>query len=130
MIYEGLDWKEAAAKANLSTHRMRVALETAHVQRYVREQKQVFRAAASAKNIHRAVQIRDQDENRTAAIQAIRYLDGIGEEQAAGGTAGSKVVPGVVVQINVKRDGREPDETVIEVNPMQPTDTQSGGNGG
>lgn len=110
-------WQDAARKANLTVRRMRTALGLPHVQRYIRDQKQVFRASASGANIHRAVEIREQDENRTAAIQAIRYLDGLGDEQAAR-EGQRQLTPGVVVTVNVHGAGdRAPDETVIEVNP-------------
>jgi hypothetical protein len=109
---------DAARKVGYSAVSMRKALERAHVQRYLREQKQVFRSAASAQNIHRAVQIRDQDDNRTAAVQAIKYLDGIAENEA-GGAGSHRVTPGVVVHVNVNRaPSSQHDGTIIEVNPV------------
>lgn len=137
LIYGSLDengkisrytWQQAGSKANYSLVSMRKALERPHVLRYLREQRQVFRAHAAAGNILRAVEIRDQDDNRTAAIQAIRYLDGIGDEtvQREGQRA---VSPGVVVQVTVNQGPRHVDETLIEVGTGPVPDTQSGEDG-
>lgn len=116
MVWEGVTWMEAARDAHYHPANMRKALAQPHVMRYLREQRQVFRASASARNIHRAVEIRDQDENKTAAIQAIRYLDGVGDSEAQRDGA-RQVTPGVVVTVNVNRGPAEVDETLIEVNP-------------
>lgn len=90
----------------------------------------MFRESARGSNIHRAVAIRDQDDNRTAAMQALRYLDGLAPDEQAGGTL-RHVTPGVVVQVNVNRGPAVVDDTVIEISPVGvPTDTASDGNGG
>lgn len=112
------DWRAAAREANYSLQSMRKAFERPHVLAYLREQKQVFRTHAAAGNIHRAIEIRDQNVSRTAAIQAIRYLDGISEKDAAREAAARGIVPGVVVKVVVGGGERRADETVIEVNPM------------
>lgn len=123
------DHLSAARKAGFTTQAMRKALERPHVLRYLREQRQVFRAHAAAGNILRAVEIRDQDDNRTAAIQAIRYLDGIGDETAQ--REGQRAVsPGVVVQVTVNAGERQVDDAVIVVGHAGAPDTQSGGNEG
>jgi hypothetical protein len=124
MVWEGVPWADAAKAVAYDGKWMRKALERPHVMRYIREQKQVFRTYASARNIHRAAEIRDQDDNKTAAIQAIRYLDGLGDSDVR--SDGQRVQPGVVVQINVERAGREADETVIEVHETTVPDSASG----
>ena len=123
------DWKTACDKAGYSRVSMRKALERAHVLAYLNQQKQVFRKHAAAGNIARAIELREQDDNKTAAIQAIRYLDGLGEQdhQREGSTA---IVPGVVVQVNVSQGARVVDETVISVGPGSVSDAQSDGEEG
>jgi hypothetical protein len=72
-----------------------------------------------ARNIHRATEIRDQDDNLNAALNAGKWLhnpDG-DRDQAAARAASQQITPGVVVTVNVNRAGEAPDETVIEVNP-------------
>jgi hypothetical protein len=118
IVYDGKPWAEAAREAGLTTQAVRKALGKHHVQAYLKRERQVFRAAASGANIHHAIDVRDQKVNQTARIQAIRYLDGISEqdERTPGGQA---VSPGVVVQVNVNRGPAEADETVIEISSGQ-----------
>lgn len=108
---------DAAAKAaGVETRYIRKALDKPHVRQYLNAAKQVFRAGASAANISRAVQIRDQDDNKTAAIQAIRYLDEL-DAKGPNSTAGRVTTPGVVIHIHERRHAAT-DDTVIEVNPL------------
>lgn len=111
---------EAARAVKMNAAAMRKALEKPHVRQYLNAQKVVFRESASAQNISRAIELRDQDENKTAAIQAIRYLDGEG-------SAGNRVNVGVQVNVTpgVVIDLTEPkgppvieDDRIIEVNPL------------
>lgn len=125
MVYEGMPWDQAADAAKVTRRGLRKALELPHVIQYLRQQRQVFRAHAAAANIHRAVQIRSQDDNKTAAIQAIRYLDGISEQESTRAD-GRTVSPGVVVTVNVQRGPAEVDQTVIEVGNAAAPDSQSG----
>ncbi len=113
-----IEWNEAAQRVGFSVRRMRSALERPHVQRYIRQQKQVFRASASAGNILVAKQIRDKSANDNARMKAIGYLDGIADHEQNG--AARHVTPGVVVQVNVSsRADRQIDNLdVIEVNPL------------
>jgi hypothetical protein len=52
MVYEGKRFDEAAIQAGLTVKSMRLALERANALKYLREQKQVFRASISAQNVH------------------------------------------------------------------------------
>lgn len=113
------DFLAAARKVGFTVQAMRKALERPHIRAYLTEQKQVFRESASAQNIRRAIEIRDQDENRTASIQAIRYLDGERADGKSGNTNIINVItPGIVVDLSpVKDDGARTDGELIEVNP-------------
>lgn len=117
IVWQGKSWQNAAIESGLTTQAVRKALAKQHVQLYLKQQRQVFRASVSGQNIHRAVEIRDQDENRTAAIQAIKYLDGIADHEQNG--AARAVTPGVQVIVNMQRDARQIDNLdVIEVNTL------------
>lgn len=117
------EWDEAARKANLTARAMRMALERAHVQRYLREQKQVFRASVSAANILHARRIRNQTGNAMASLGAIKLLEQLENEPQAQSGATRNVTPGVVVVINNNRDAPLIDhQRVIEINPLQSND--------
>lgn len=109
-------YDEAARAADMTVRAMRKALDRQHVRQYLTGQRQVFRESACAKNPHRLVQIRDQDDNRTAAVKAILALE---ERTDADRSPGSRVVtPGVVVIVGGTRDQRQvADMGMIELNP-------------
>lgn len=129
IVWQGATYHEAATIAGTTTEAVRSALGRPHVIRYLREQRQVFREAARAQNIHVAVEIRDQKENQTARVQAMKFIEELGS--AGGSSEGQRAVaPGVVVQVTVNQASRAVDETVIEVGHAAAPDTQSGGNEG
>lgn len=96
MIWEGLPFNEAAQKHGFDVASMRKALERPHVMKYLREQKQVFRASVSARNIHVLAEIRDQAGNGMARIAAVKVLEQVDEDTERKSAART---PGVVIQI-------------------------------
>lgn len=97
MIEEGLHWDKAAAKAELHVRTMRLALQRPHVVSYLKAKREVFRVHASTANIHRLVEMRDQDENKMAAVTAIKALEQIGESEQV--SRGSQALPGLQIVI-------------------------------
>ena len=95
MVEQGLDYQRAAAHVGMSTYRFRLALEKPHVQAYYRAQCQVLRASTTARNIHRLCEIRDA-ENNMPAVNAIKALEGISDEQTNNKQTTS---PGVTIRI-------------------------------
>lgn len=91
-----LEYDDAARSVNMTVRAMRKALERPDVQRYLREQRQVMRAAACASNISHAVQIRNSSKNAMARLGAIRLLEAMDEDGPTGGRQSS---PGLVIQI-------------------------------
>src|SRR5262249_16937853 len=71
MVEEGMKYPDACIKAGLATRSARAAFDKPHVLNELRRRKQVFRASISAANISRLAEIRDQDDNRMAALGAI-----------------------------------------------------------
>jgi hypothetical protein len=112
-------WQDAARSANYRMSSMRRALEYPWVQAYLRAQKDVFRKSASAQNISRAVEIRDQRKNAMASLGAIKLLEQMDEKSPAAAGAFRNVTPGVTVIINTDRGaplvGQQP---LIEINPL------------
>lgn len=115
MIEQGLTWDKAAIQVKLTVRSMRLAMQRPHVIRFLRERREVFRSHASAGNIRRLVQMRDQDENKMAVVQAIKALEQIGEDQSA--TRGVASSPGMVIV--VVKQGAD----AIEVIPSTPMRT-------
>ena len=75
MVYEGLRFNDAAIKVGLHPYSMRLALERPHCLKYLREQKQVFRASISASNVCSLADIRDNSSNPIARVSAIKVLE-------------------------------------------------------
>jgi hypothetical protein len=94
MVWDGLPWKQAAERNNYRPSSMRSMLNEPHVITYLKQQRDVFRASLCAGNLLRLGQIRDQDDNRNAAVSAIKVLERIDEQpvQAANSTPGMVIV--------------------------------------
>ena len=91
-----LEWLDAAHRAGVRVRTMRLALLKPHVRRFLNEQRRALLAASSAQNISRAAAIRDQDDNRMAAVNAIKLLE---NADVFGGDGGPVRTPGVCIQI-------------------------------
>lgn len=98
IVFDGADMQEAARIAKTSTRAIRKALERGHVVKHLYKRREVLRTHASAQNIKRLVEIRDAADNMPA-VQAIRELEHMGDEQ---GQASRAAAPfsGLVVVIN------------------------------
>lgn len=91
-----LEWQEAARRAGLRVRTMRLAIQKPHVRQYLNEQRRALLAASSAQNISRAAAIRDQDDNKMAAVNAIKLLE---SGDVFGGDAAPVRTPGICIQI-------------------------------
>jgi hypothetical protein len=112
---------------------MRLALKRPNVIRYLREARQVFLTHVGAANIRRLRDLRDQDENRNAAVGAARTIEGLIEDTSANGLGigrpragwaidlGEDQRAGVVIQI-VNSPGRQqaPGDDAIDVSSLPP----------
>lgn len=129
MAYDGADYQAAAQKAGLTTRAVRLALDRPHVKAYYEAQMQVLLTSERARNLHRAVKIRDQEVNQTAALNAAKWLHDPHDRSSIAASSRA-VTPGVVVQVNVHAGARQVDETVIEVGPAASQAADDGaGNG-
>src|SRR3982074_3583901 len=72
MTWNGTPWEDAARKANLTVRAMRLAMKRPHVLKYLRAERGVLLASASGQNLHALAKLRDQDENRSAAVTEAR----------------------------------------------------------
>lgn len=108
MVWEGLDRTEAAQKATLADHSLREALKKPHVKRFYLDQLDVLRTSARARNIHRLMEIRDAADNMPA-VQAIKVLEQLSEEQAVGASY-VRSSPGVTIVI----ESGKPEPKIID----------------
>lgn len=97
MVWDGLEYNEAAKQFNFQVRSMRDALARPHVQAYLRAERQVLRESLSPRNIHRLREIRDA-ANNMPAVQAIRTLEQMSEDQPMAGSAASHS-PGITIRI-------------------------------
>lgn len=98
MVWNATPWEEAARKANLTVRAMRLAMKRPQVLAYLKRERGVVLAHITLQNPHRLAELRDQDENRAAAVQAARALEALTEGDRPMSDAPSER-PGVVIQI-------------------------------
>src|SRR5262245_5022945 len=67
----------AAQYVKLTASAMRKALSKAHVQQYLRQERQVLRGCLNAKTLSRLAELRDQNTNMNAAVAAAKALEQI-----------------------------------------------------
>lgn len=97
MVWERRTDNEAAIEAGLTISALRMALQRPHVAAYYKNQRQVLREREAPANIHRLIEIRDA-ANNMPAVQAIKTLEQLGDEQV--GRSAAAATPGLVVVIN------------------------------
>jgi hypothetical protein len=98
IIHEGLDWEVAAAQAKLQVRTMRLAMRRPHVLAYLRAERHVVLASVVAQNPRRLQKLRDQDENRSAAVRAAGVLEAMNDNPMAQPGA-MNVSPGLTIVV-------------------------------
>ena len=99
MVRQGRVWNDAAAEADFTVSAMRKALERPHVIAYLRQQREVFRASVGGRNLHRLIELREQDEHKAAAVKVCQIIEQIGEMDIARGAGNAVRTPGMIIQI-------------------------------
>ena len=112
MIWDGLKRDDAAREAGMSVHGLREALKRPHVKQYYKAALVVLRDNEQARNVHALIEVRDQQTNQMARVQAVKALEQLSDEPTSG--AHSQKLPGLVVQINVGPAAPQP---IIDVSP-------------
>jgi hypothetical protein len=113
MTWNGTPWEEAATKANLTVRAMRLALARPVVLKYLRVERGVLLASSSGQNLRALQKLRDQDENRAAAVQAARALEGLTSEQFG---EGGRSAPGSQrsgYMIDLRSDAEKPGLQIV-----------------
>ena len=134
MIEQGTPWEQAAVKSNLTVRAMRLALKRPAVIGYLREARRVWLSSATGQNLHALARVRDQDENKAAAVQAARSLEGLASEQfgGPGAIAIGQAPAGYVIDLSDAASGlsvrivspvpRRQGDDAIDVTPNEPVD--------
>jgi hypothetical protein len=124
MLYEGARRADAAAKAGMTDHSVRSAMRKPHVLAYYNAGLEVLRTSERPRNIRRLAEIRDKADNMPA-VQAIRALEQMAEDEGRTPGAFRQQLPGLVVQINV--GGMKQAPAPIDVTPRAaPADVEPG----
>lgn len=97
MVWEGIDRDAAAKQAGIEPKSLYNALRKHHVKAYYLGQCEVLRTSGRARRIHRLEAIAEQDDNKQAAVNAIKALDYIEDQPAA--ARGNSSSPGFVIQV-------------------------------
>jgi hypothetical protein len=79
---------------------------------------QVLRTSEMARNIHALVRIRDQDENKMAAVAAVKALERMDDDAMPPAGAGSSMTPGFTIVVEQPRPPASP-RPVIDVTPLR-----------
>jgi hypothetical protein len=98
MVWDGLTRAQAAEKAGIKDNSLYIALRRPDVKQHYLSELDVLRTSERARNIHRAVEIREQTTNQMASIQAIKLLEQISDDAPA--SRGSVSLPGLVIVVN------------------------------
>jgi hypothetical protein len=126
MVWEGLTRDEAAEKAGLRSHSLYVALRKPHVKSFYLAECEVLRVSGRAKRLHRLEQLAMQDENKNAAVAAIKVADAIPDELQMR-AVGAGFTPGVTIRI-VNQIGAAPaapalpapQPRIVDAQPIEP----------
>lgn len=118
MVWAGLPRTEAAKKAGISDHGLYKALRKPPVKAFYLREMDVLRTSERARNIHRAVEIREQNSNQMAAIQAIKLIEQLDDQET--NTPRANALPGL--QIVIVQGGHS--APTIDVTPGRSDDDQ------
>jgi len=101
MVWEGMNRVQAATKLGISASWSYSLLASPTVNDYMRQQLDVRRKGEAPRNLARLTELRDQDENKAAAVSAIKVLEQITDEATRAGGADRNLMPGFIVRVNV-----------------------------
>ena len=96
MVWKGSRRDDAAKANNMSIHGLREALRKPHVKAFYLAELGVLRDSERPKTFHRLCDLRDQDENKNAAVAAAKVLEQISDDPRPNATV---TTPGVTIRI-------------------------------
>jgi hypothetical protein len=99
MVWSGACRADAAKISGLTDHSLRAALKKPHVKAVYLAELEVLRLSARARAFHRLVELSEQDDNKGAAVAAVRTMVLEGQDEMHRGGAGMPTQPGLTIQI-------------------------------
>jgi hypothetical protein len=96
IVHEGLHYDEAAKRVGMTVRNARKALRKPFVLKFLKEERRYLLHAIRSETPRRLKQLRDQDENRAAAVRAADLIEHL--DEAAERTSAPRM-PGIVIQI-------------------------------
>jgi len=98
MVWQGHHRDDAAKALGMLPKSLYNAFRKHHVRQHYRNELEVLRTSERARNIHALVRVRDQDDNKMAAVQAVKALEQLSDEPAAAASSPA-ASPGLVLVI-------------------------------
>jgi hypothetical protein len=115
MVWKGSCRAEAATAAQMTDHSLRQALRKPHVKAFYLAELGALRTSERAKTFHRLVDLRDQDENKNAAVAAAKLLEVL-DAEASARPLSPAMTPGLSIVIVTAPSQSAPSPT-IDVRP-------------
>jgi hypothetical protein len=118
LVWFGDRRADAATAAGLTDHGLRSALRKPHVLGYLRSELALLREGERPRNVHRLAALRDQDENRNAAVAAIKVLEQLTDDPRSAVNISLTIRAGYVIDLS-------PDtRPAIDITPHEATDDE------
>lgn len=120
IVYDRCTRAVACEKAGITQRALYLALEKSEVAAHWNSCIKVLRTGERARNLHRLTELRDQDENRGAAVKSVQLLEQLDVNDVRPGPASMQ--PGMVIVIHAAPPTPSPSDPsstlkVIEVTP-------------
>jgi hypothetical protein len=121
MVWKGARRAEAAEAAGMTDHSLRAALKKSHVLAFLRAELGALRESERPRTLNRLAELRDQDENKNAAVAAAKALEAI-PDVLPPAFGDPRQVPGIVIRIVSPPAAQPP---MVDVSPSRLEDKPS-----
>jgi hypothetical protein len=115
MVWKGSRRDDAAKANSMSIHGLREALRKPHVKAFYLAELGVLRESERPKTFHRLCDLRDQDENKNAAVAAAKALEQLSDEPLRSNATVTS--PGVIIRVLVPQPAQP---APIDITPTPP----------
>lgn len=113
IVFDRCSRAVACEKAGITERALYLALEKSEVAAHWNSSIKVLRTGERARNLHRLAELRDQDENRGAAVKSVQLLEQLDVNDVRPGP--EAIRPGLIIHIVAA--GPAPVAPIIDVTP-------------